>query len=237
VRGLTAGAAIAHGCRFSLDHYVEILGAALAQGYRCLGFLAFLCAPPAADEPTLLLRHDVDLSLDDAVTLAEQEARLGVRATYFVRVHAERYNPFSPSGYRCVQRLLQLGCEVGLHYEVGHFAVEGRSAEELLAAEKAVLEAVTGVAVVGAAAHLPKQLAAPLERATLTRLGLRYEAGEERFNLDTAFFSDSNRVLRNGCPLDVIGRRRRLYFTAHPYWWVHPNVDPAPVVRFLQSGS
>ena len=48
-------------CRFDLDHYREVLAAARSGGY---GF-AFFDTPP---EPgTVILRHDVDLSLDAAM--------------------------------------------------------------------------------------------------------------------------------------------------------------------------
>ena len=55
-------------CAFSLDHYRELLAAARAGGYR---FAHFEQPPRPGD---LLLRHDVDLSLDAALTMAELEA-------------------------------------------------------------------------------------------------------------------------------------------------------------------
>ena len=56
-------------CAFDLDHYAELLAAAQAGGYR---FAAFDEGPRPGD---LLLRHDVDLSLDAALRMAELEAR------------------------------------------------------------------------------------------------------------------------------------------------------------------
>ena len=55
-------------CRFDLDHYRELLTAAVAGGYR---FAFFDTAPK---EGTVILRHDVDLSLDAALQMAEVEA-------------------------------------------------------------------------------------------------------------------------------------------------------------------
>ena len=63
-------------CDFSLQHYRDLLEAARAGGYR---FEAFDHDPVPGD---LFLRHDVDLSLEAAVTLAELEAEAGARATY-----------------------------------------------------------------------------------------------------------------------------------------------------------
>jgi len=62
-------------CAFDLAHYRELLEAAKAGGYR---FAFFDREPDAGD---LLLRHDVDLSLDAALALAELEAEAGAEAT------------------------------------------------------------------------------------------------------------------------------------------------------------
>ena len=64
-------------CAFDLEHYRELLDAARAGGYR----FAFFDREPVPGD--LLLRHDVDLSLDAALTLAELEAEAGAHATYF----------------------------------------------------------------------------------------------------------------------------------------------------------
>ena len=58
-------------CAFDLAHYRELLEAAQAGGYR---FASFDREPRAGD---LFLRHDVDLSLDAALRMAEVEAEAG----------------------------------------------------------------------------------------------------------------------------------------------------------------
>ena len=54
-------------CAFDLAHYAELLDAARAGGYR---FSFFEGEPHEGD---VLLRHDVDFSLDGALRLAEVE--------------------------------------------------------------------------------------------------------------------------------------------------------------------
>ena len=60
-------------CTFSMSHYRELLEAAHEGGHR---WTAFGQEPQPGD---LFLRHDVDLSLDAAIAMAEVEAEL-VRA-------------------------------------------------------------------------------------------------------------------------------------------------------------
>ncbi|HSP71754.1 MAG TPA: hypothetical protein VLN26_05245, partial [Gaiellaceae bacterium] len=65
-------------CEFSLRHYEELVRAAQEGGYR------FACFDREPREGDLLLRHDVDLSLEAALELARVEAEAGARATYFL---------------------------------------------------------------------------------------------------------------------------------------------------------
>src|SRR5439155_2531726 len=96
-------------CAFDLAHYGELLDAARSGGYR---FAVFDRDPAPRD---LLLRHDVDLSLNAAVRLAELEAEAGARATYFLMTESVFYNLDSEEGREAVERLRALGHRVALH--------------------------------------------------------------------------------------------------------------------------
>lgn len=96
-------------CGFSLEHYRELLDAARLGNYE---FAFFDGVPESGD---LLLRHDVDLSLDAALKVAELEAESGVASTYFLMTQSVFYNLASPEGLRALNRLRELGHRVGLH--------------------------------------------------------------------------------------------------------------------------
>ena len=99
-------------CGFTLDHYRELLAAARTGGYR---FSFFDRLPQQGD---LLLRHDVDLSLEAALALAEIEAELGVSSTYFLMA--------ARSGEESLARLRALGHRVGLHAVYPHVDLDSR---------------------------------------------------------------------------------------------------------------
>jgi len=97
------------GPAFDLASYRGLLGAAQEGGYR---WQTFDHEPQPGD---LFLRHDVDLSLEAAREMAELEAAMGVRATYFLMTESVFYNLASPVGRRTVAALRELGHAVGLH--------------------------------------------------------------------------------------------------------------------------
>lgn len=96
-------------CDFSLGHYRELLRAAKAGGYSYAGF----DRPPQPGD--LILRHDVDLSLDGALAIAEAEAGEGAWSTFFLMTRSVFYNLSSASGAQAIERLRALGHRVAHH--------------------------------------------------------------------------------------------------------------------------
>jgi hypothetical protein len=181
-------------CAFDLEHYRELLGAALAGGYRS----AFFDRDPAQGD--LLLRHDVDLSLDAALRMAELEAEAGAAATYFLMTESVFYNLGSEEGRGAIERLRALGHRVGLH------AVWPRA--ELDERFDAVL-----------AWHNPdpEYMSAPVEGAA--------NVMEPRFFSPATYRSDSNQHWRHGCPhADLAaGEFAWLQLLTHPEIWAYPG--------------
>ena len=60
----------------------------------------------------MILRHDVDLSLDAAVRMAELEHDAGAAATYFLMTESVFYNLDSSEGVAAIERLRELGHRV-----------------------------------------------------------------------------------------------------------------------------
>ena len=93
---------------FTLRDYTRLLDAAVENGYEVLTVASYLedVDPP---EPYLLLRHDVDRRVENALEMARVEARHGVSSTYYFRT-----STFDPDVIDAVD---ELGHEVGYHYE------------------------------------------------------------------------------------------------------------------------
>jgi hypothetical protein len=179
-------------CTFDLAHYRELLDAARAGGYR---YALFDREPGPGD---LLLRHDVDLSLQAALAVAELEAEAGARATYFLMPRSEFYNLASPSGERALERLRALGHRIGLHAVWPRVELDGRF-DPLVAWHNPeaqwMREPVDGAVNV---------MAAPWA---------------------DVYRSDSNQHWRQGCPHEELraGAFERLQLLIHPEIWFYPG--------------
>jgi len=99
---------------FTFADYRETLRAYRDCGYAITGFLPFLTEPR---ERHLILRHDSDHTLEQAMRIAEIDAEVGCSATIFLRVHAVGYNLLAVKNLLRVQELIDMGHEVELHLD------------------------------------------------------------------------------------------------------------------------
>jgi hypothetical protein len=180
------------GCAFDLAHYVELLDAAKAGGYK---FAAFKREPRPGD---LLLRHDVDMSLAAAITMAELEAERDVSATYFLMTRSDFYNLDSPSGVAALARIRELGHRVGLHGVYPDATLDDRFDS-----------------VVAWHTPDPEYMSSPIR-------GVVNVMQEPYFDPER-YRSDSNQHWRSGCPHDELrkGSFDWLQLLVHPEIWVY----------------
>ena len=181
-------------CAFTLDHYREILRAAREGGYRFAGF----DGPPAHGD--LLLRHDVDLSLEAALAMAELEAEENATTTYLLMTRSVFYNLASREGEAALGRLRALGHRVGLHAVYPHADLDERFDR-----------------VVAWHNPEPAYMSAPIDGAV--------NVMEETYFDPATYRSDSNHRWRSGCPHEELraGAVPWLQLLVHPEIWVYPG--------------
>jgi hypothetical protein len=179
-------------CGFDLVHYRELLAAAEAGGYR---WARFDHEPRPGD---LFLRHDVDMSLEAALVMAQIEADRGARATYFLMTRSQFYNLDSPDGERALARLRELGHGVGLHAVHPDTALDERFDPVL-------------------AWHTPERewMSEPVDGVVNAYRPPWFDP--ERYR------SDSNQRWRSGCPHEQLaaGGFPWLQLLIHPEIWIY----------------
>jgi hypothetical protein len=191
-------------CSFDLGHYREILEAALGGGYH---FKPFGEDPERGD---IFLRHDIDLSLDAALHMAEAEAELGVLATYLLMTESVFYNLASSEGTEAITRLRELEHAVGLHAVYPTVELDDR------------FDPVVSW-------HNPNP-----EYMSDKVAGAINVYAEPYFSLP-AYRSDSNQHWRSGCPHEELpgGGFPWLQILVHPEIWVYPGATMAQTMKAM----
>jgi len=65
----------------------------------------------------LIVRHDIDESIDFAYELYQAEKENRIRSTFYVLLSSDLYNPFSAKNKQRLQEMVANGFEVGLHFD------------------------------------------------------------------------------------------------------------------------
>ncbi|EES62917.1 polysaccharide deacetylase family protein [Fusobacterium varium] len=65
----------------------------------------------------VILRHDIDTSLEKALRIAEIEKELNVYSTYFILLSTDFYNINSEKSLKIVKEIKRLGGKIGLHFD------------------------------------------------------------------------------------------------------------------------
>lgn len=205
---------------FSLKDYSDTLKAYLDDGYAVTSFERYLDEP---QKKHVILRHDLDNSIEQGLRVARVDAEAGCTSSIFVRVHARGYNLMSLPSLLAIREMEELGHEVQLHLEGGICEVLGADNFEWAERQRAVFEAAVGRPIGGFSLHEPARLggfefaAELLERWSETA---RYHTYEPRFMMPSMkYLSDSSGNWREGHFALWVGKVPLLQVLTHPFWW------------------
>jgi hypothetical protein len=183
-----------------------------------------------ASRPRVFVRHDLDVSLERALPLARREAEWGVRATYHVMIDSPFYDVRSAASRDILAALVDLGHEVGLHYDVvarGMKEADGETRDRDIAAACSLLEDLIARPTRSLSFHLPVP---ELVNGPLRVTGRVSGYARELFGW---YISDSRARWREGEPIASLAkpRSRRLQILIHPIWWGERHQAPAQRLR------
>lgn len=189
---------------FTFKNLKHQLLAALQAGYQfgtCKDYV-FWKAEKKLPKKLIIIRVDIDLSIKKAERLRLIFKELGIKASFFIRLHASEYNPFSFENYRIIRKLIEEGHEIGYHSEiVDQAAIWGEDPVECLKRDLDVMSRMYGIDTKGVASHGGMTGLNNLDFWKTHRpaeFGLLYEAydREPAFNLfhESFYISDSEWV-------------------------------------------
>ena len=189
-----------------------MLAGAKDAGY-CFG--AFDALPARSESrPWCLLRHDCDNDLAASLEMAHIEHRYGVVSTWFVMLRSPMYNVLSQPFSQRVRDILSLGHHLGLHFDES--GVCGKDLARCVDVEREILSQEYEVPVNVISFHQPSRR---ILEGTVKFNCVNTYSSEDLFGF--RYYSDSNMVLREGCPSTLLRERvyRRLQLLIHPEWW------------------
>jgi hypothetical protein len=174
---------------------------------------------PNNGTPILFLRHDVKISLSKALRMAEIESEYGLPASYMVRVDSPLYSLDERQARIQLLEIVQMGHEVGLHFDLAHETRQGPSYLRLVEAE-----------IHAACEHIEQIICRPVRSLSFHRsMPLLFDGSlllNGRINADSHelrewCLSDSGGRCHEGEPIAQITSHSGpvLQMILHPIWW------------------
>ena len=223
---------------FTFQNLESQYRSALDEKYQIIRCVDFFNKSFQPDIPMIVNRVDVDFSVKKAKRIWEIFEKLGIKGSFFIRLHAPEYNPFSFENYKIIKEIQNSGHEIGYHSEVvDQSKIWNEDSSECLRRDLAFFSTVFGVQVKGVASHGGMTGFNNLdfwEENNPSDFGLTYEAykGSDTDSLfkDSLYVSDSEwtrwKCYQKGQLLDGDNRSLTEHLVDRPdlvYLLVHPD--------------
>jgi len=220
-----------HFADFMHDSYRELLQLARSR------YVFRLYDEFRRDETFVLWRHDLDFAVADAVPLARLEAQAGVRATYFVHLHGDFYNPFSTDNLGHLAEIVSLGHALGLHFDFDRHRIgDERELVARLGADARRLQEECGQHIAAFSFHNPGPAAMAFDADGYAGMVNTYA---RFFREKVNYCSDSNGHWAHQRLRDVLEQPavRPLQVLTHPTWWSAEVMSPRQKVEAVVANA
>ncbi|MCK9236131.1 MAG: hypothetical protein M0Q41_07495 [Bacteroidales bacterium] len=140
---------------FTFDYIKQQYQQVLNYGYTVITCEQYITYKRKKETfPVLVNRVDIDLSVKKTENLIDIFNDLGIKATFFLRLHAPEYNPFSFDNYRIIKKLLNSGHELGYHSEViDQSVIWGEDPTDCLWRDIEIINRIFNTEIRGVASH------------------------------------------------------------------------------------
>ena len=200
-------------CNFTYRHYFDVLE--FLKKTHEIGpmnkFFEF-----KQKEKFVLLRHDIDYSLTYALDLAKLETKHKIKSTYFILLHSQYYNALSSINSKIIQKISNLGHEIGLHFDSDFLTIGKTKSLQELKDESKILSRLIGKQIKSFAPHNPS--INTLKNFNFIKKNFINPYAQEIIDSCT-YLSDSSQNWRNGCMCRYIEKINKIQILTHPIWW------------------
>lgn len=198
--------------KFTYESYMDMINYLKHKGYKFVNYDMW-----NKYKKTVILRHDVDYSLQKAAMFSNIEKSLGIQSTYFILLSTEFYNVHSKKSRKYIEDIIINGGKIGLHFDEMQYDIKTeKELKEYLQMEANILSDIVGVNIDAVSMHRPSEkfLSGDMEFDNIIN------SYSKTYFKDMKYLSDSRRYWRED--IDMIIKRdiyQKLHILVHPFWY------------------
>ncbi len=219
---------------FTYDAYENLVSKIEEYGYQFASYHDY-----KSFEKCVIMRHDIDYSLQKSVELAEFENQLGIRSTYFVLLSSPFYNIMSRDAVKKIEKIQNAGHEIGLHFDELNY--DKLEYDKIGGVEKAIYQEIDlmssildcDIRSISMHRPSPKTLQANYD------LGMIVNSYGREFFEGFKYVSDSRRRWReNVDEIISCGLYNKLHILTHAFWYneIEKNIKQS-ILDFMDEAK
>lgn len=215
-------------CRFTLYHYEEICKKILESDYR----VVFFNDDVDKSDKVIIIRHDVDLSLEKCLKIAEIEKRYNIKSTFFIRLSSPFYNIFEMTNSNIINEIMRMKHQIGLHFDESLYKIKNLDdMNKFISKEARIIENYIGKRIYSVSMHRPSKLMLN----QYNELDHYINTYNKKFFKEFYYISDSRMMWRDGCVCSKIieGKQKQIQLLIHPFWWTEEDMDIKSKVKLF----
>lgn len=200
--------------RFTIDGYVELLKLLRENNYNIADYQDF-----QKYKRCVILRHDVDFDLQQALSMAKVEYQYRVKSTYFILLTSNFYNIYSCRNRRIIAEIQNMGHTIGLHFDEMAYPKDAGIADKIeqdIRKELCILSELVEKDIIVFSYHRPTKR---ILDANIKLQGIVNSYGTLFFK-EFKYLSDSRMNWREPV-LDIIQSNQysQMQILTHPFWY------------------
>ena len=210
---------------FTIKSYKQLIRTLKNHKYNCIFYDEL-----GSFETEIMIRHDIDFSLEKALEIAILEYELKVKSTFFLLIGSPFYNIHDKRSKYIIKRIVSLGHKIGLHFD--QTVYEDMSIESIMSntlEEIKILSIAVGSNINVVSFHRPSKY--------LLDSNIMYPNGiintySEKFFKEVTYISDSRMNWKKN-PFSILSdlEHKKVQLLMHPIWYNHEIKDASMVLR------
>ena len=213
--------------KFTYDEYENLISKLQKHGYQFASYYDY-----KSFEKPVIMRHDIDYSLQKSVELAEFENQLGIQSTYFILISSPFYNIVSKDAVEKIKKIQNAGHEIGLHFDELNY--DESEYDKIGGVEKAIyreidlMNTILECDIKSVSMHRPS----PKTLQASYDLGTIVNSYSKEFFEGFKYVSDSRRRWReNVDEIISCGLYNKLHILTHAFWYNKKEVTLETTIR------
>ncbi len=211
---------------FSYDDYKEIIRIIKSTGH------ASSYKKAINQDEFIIMRHDVEYSVERAYELSKVEESMDFTSNYFFQWTNNSYNILSRRNMDMIKDMHERGQHIGLHYALNGLT-DMKQVRAQIQKELDILSEMFGFSVDTFSVHRPSQdvLAENVKipgklNAYQNEFFTFAEEVDENTPVDVKYMSDANHIWRYGYPDEQnIKGHKKVQILTHPFAWTKAGYD------------